>query len=212
MKKFRPILFSTPMVQSILKNVKNQTRRTKGLENINKNPSIYKYNGVLANNSIKHVFARLWKNNHVETIHIDCPYGQIGDVLWVRESFVKEGNSYLHRASHTLFEEFIKWKPSIHMPKDGARIFLEITDIKAERLQDISNDDAINEGVEKVISIGTEGCMYKDYVNDIPGVYYIAKVSFHSLWNKINGIKSWDANPWVWVIKLKKTQKPQNFI
>lgn len=231
MKKFRPILYSTPMVQSILNNLKNQTRRTKGLEFFNEAPQKYRYDG----NNQPDLLEPLDKNYHwFEFVGSDgkpmeayksvkCPYGQIGDILWVRESFAKDGNSYLHRASHALVDKFIKWKPSIHMPKEAARIFLEIINIRIERLQDISEADAKNEGVEtKPYGSFPFFCTIDYLAKQNPktgfrpgycadtGKQYIS--SFTSLWRKINGYQSWSDNPWVWVIEFKQIEKPQNFI
>jgi hypothetical protein len=95
----------------------------------------------------------------------------------------------------------ITWKPSIHMPKAACRIFLEITNIRVERLKDISEEDAVKEGVE-VVKTG-----YKDYITE--GSISDAYWSFYSLWYKINGRESWSSNPYVWVIEFKQIVKTQ---
>ena len=192
------------MVQSILNDLKNQTRRTKGLEYFNINPNRWRYDGqaqldpLVPVDKNYHWFEFIDKDGkELEAYQkVKCPYGQVGDVLWVRESFAKDVDSYLHRASHALVDKFIKWKPSIHMPKEAARIFLEITNIRIERLQDISRGDCMG-----------EGCPFQN----------IAKVTnpkhwFEILWQSINGESSWNSNPWVWVIEFKQIEKPQNFI
>ena len=109
----------------------------------------------------------------------------------------------------------MKWKPSIYMPKKRARIFLEVTNVRVERLKDISEEDAISEGIDK------KGDLYFNYVESegyfkksFPKEYFykeIPKVSFISLWAKINGIDSWIANPWVWVYEFKVVEKPKDF-
>ena len=219
------------MVQSILNNLKNQTRRTKGLDYFNINPNRCRYDGneqldpLVPVDKNFHWFEFVDKKGKPEEAYqkVKCPYGQIGDILWVRESFVKDGNSYLHRASHALVEKFIKWKPSIHMPKDAARIFLEITNIRIERLHDISEADAKNEGIEtKPYGSHPFFCTidYLSKQNPTTGFRpgYCAdtgkqyRSSFTSLWRKINGYQSWTDNPWVWVIEFKQIEKPQNFI
>ncbi|HEY9363866.1 MAG TPA: hypothetical protein VIQ00_11425, partial [Chitinophagaceae bacterium] len=142
-------------------------------------------------------------------IVVKCPYGKIGDVLWVRETSrinyeeynIPGGISFKkiieYKADYKNDTSIRKWKPSIFMPKAACRIFLEITDIKVERLQDISGEDAINEGV-KVTS------MWPLCIGD-------AYRAFKSLWQKINGKNSWEVNLFVWVISFRKINKPKNF-
>lgn len=101
-----------------------------------------------------------------------------------------------------------KWKPSLFMPKEACRIWLEVTNVRLERLQDISEEDAIAEGVisEKIDAIHK----WKDYSRQ--GYLPIAKFSFFSLWEKINGKESVSENPWVWVYEFKKVEMPINFL
>lgn len=100
----------------------------------------------------------------------------------------------------------LKWKPSIHMPKAAARIFLEVTNVRVERLQDISNDDVIAEGI-KVIDKDEAYLDYQGY----PVPFAEPRGSFFSLWTTINGQSSTDANPWFWVYEFKRIGKPANF-
>lgn len=101
----------------------------------------------------------------------------------------------------------LSWKPSIFMPFEAARIFLRVTNVRCERLQDITEDDAIAEGIEKVADYGTTG--YKLYTepdaaySDIDAIW-----SFESLWQSINGKDSWNENPWVWVYEFERIEKP----
>src|SRR5690606_30504160 len=148
----RPILFSTPMVQAILDGRKTQTRRTKGLEEINDflkgDPHNYSFleqkyfNGRLEQ--------RINVANQFFVIH---PKVNIGDIFWVRETFMDApnfedwgGEKYYYKASKS--EQFLNewkgnWKPSIFMPKEACRIFLKVTNMRVERLKDISEEDAI---------------------------------------------------------------------
>ena len=103
------------------------------------------------------------------------------------------------------------WKPSIHMPKEACRLFLQIKDIRVERLQDISEEDAKAEGIKYVIDKLTGYCGF-DYINDGYNLMTTPFNGFRSLWKKINGFQSWDDNPWVWVIEFEKIEKPENFI
>ena len=104
----------------------------------------------------------------------------------------------------------LKWKPSIFMPKAACRIFLEVTNVRVGRLNDISENDAIAEGVLKHSDFGSTGyILYTEpeaAYTDIDAVY-----SFQSLWESINGKQSWEANPWVWVYDFKRVEKPENF-
>jgi len=138
--KTRPILFSTPMVIAIDKDFKNQTRRTKGLEFFNESPEKYRYDG----NEQPDLLEPLDKDYHwFEFIGSDgrpmeayksvkCPYGKVGDILWVRESFVKDGDSFVYRATHKIIENFIKWNLDSYAKK-AARTFLKITKYKSRK-------------------------------------------------------------------------------
>jgi hypothetical protein len=161
---------------------------------------------------------------------VRCPYGQPGDVLWVRESWTENGLGYYRYSadytepSKALFDgksvpEKLrnKWKPSIHMPKSACRIWLRVKSVKAERLQDSSVQEAIAEGVRFVTHWKTQKPFYLDYsyytanaLSDCGG-FHNPKDSFHSLWATINGQESWPSNPWVWVVEFERIDKPTNF-
>jgi hypothetical protein len=120
-------------------------------------------------------------------------YGYPGDVLWVREKFIHVPNAIIRPYYYAADQDEImlasyKWKPSIHMPRAAARFFLKITNLRIERLNDITEEDAVAEGYE---SDGDES----------------AKIWFSMLWDKINGSGAWNANPWVWVIDFEWTIK-----
>jgi hypothetical protein len=168
---------------------------------------------------------------------IKCPYGKPGDQLWVRETWLRgcewDGDSDMPPAQIYYKADGIAqkmewydenredgirpggpaWKPSIHMPKAAARIWLEITDVRVERVQQISEEDAVAEGVRSCqLTCGWDSTMYKDYMADAsgygdPAVDYpltsTAVHSFSTLWQKINGANSWNNNSWVWVLKFR---------
>ena len=224
--KFIPILFSTPMVQAILEKRKDRTRRTKGLEKINISPTFFRYDRIDSDMVNKHWFEILSANGRPKEKYVDitCPYGQVGDVLWVRESYIPnyfDDYSHGYKANwNSVAAELVpkpKWKPSIHMPKAACRIFLKITEIKVERLNKISEEDAKKEGVEiryVLEKVGDEKPieMYKDYsFNEDGYLVYYASFSFQTLWQSINGKDSWEANPWVWVISFERIEKPTDF-
>ncbi len=148
-----------------------------------------------------------------------CPYGRRGDRLWVRETFIDlHGTGVEHRAdpdgplqryayaadyrpgSHSdeARKDFgLKHKPSIHMPRAACRILLEITDVRVERLQDISGDQAEAEGVDTA--------MCQQFLEISPSQHLCKEAVIHGfagLWQSTGG--DWDANPWVWVVEFKR--------
>jgi hypothetical protein len=129
-----------------------------------------------------------------------CPYGQPGDRLWVRETWAPHADMPTRAAIYrcdrggdyqdTTTPNF-RWSPSIHMPRWASRITLEIVSVRVERLNDISTEDAELEGCNRFV--------------DSSGSYD-ARVQFCELWESINGVGSWDLNPWVWVIEFKEAK------
>jgi hypothetical protein len=179
-----PILFSTPMVQAILAGRKTMTRR------------IFKDHPRLSSEDLSNINIKEWFKDFPDYLGSFCAYGKNGDLLWVREAFQHDGYGYLYKSYNSKLAD--KWKPSIHMPKVAALIWLRVTDISVERLKEISEDDAKSEGVE------INGRSWKDYF-DKTNDYGCgdAVSSFRSLWESINGKESWEANPWVWVISFE---------
>lgn len=216
---FKPILFSTEMVKAILSGSKVQTRRV-----VKPQPTNNDYSPTFFTDHFGKQFLEFRKSEVlVESKTWECPYGQVGDVLWVRETFAKiksleTGLTYsLTKADFEHYEnkliqgEKVKWKPSIHMPKEACRLFLKIKSIRVERLRDISEADAVYEGIEVIHFAEPSVPIFKRYdlkeklgtVNPI--------FSFESLWQKINGRQSLINNPWVWVIEFERIEKPENF-
>ena len=208
-----PILFSTPMVQAILENRKTMTRRTAGLEKINVEPDRYRYDGP--DEEGKLYFERLRSDGTYTGFYYPVKQRyQVGDKLWVKETFFyAEGDlGVTYKADYTE-EELktkpigMKWKPSLFMPKDYARIWLEVIGVCCERLHDITESDAIAEGIERWKESDIDWYRYKDYQADI-NWWLTARNSFISLWRKINGKGSWNKNPWVFVCEFKRIEKP----
>lgn len=217
--KERPILFSTPMVRAILEGHKTQTRRE-----IKHFGNLYHIDKLLCDwycSGDPYIQDGQWfwelQTDVDDSKHfpLKCPYGQPGDILWVRETWAHNpwsylgGCKYVYRSDYesfpkceigTTYPAIDKWRPSIFMPKEACRLFLEVTDVRAERLQDISEKDAIAEGIEK-----NKNEVYKDYLS---GEFYRhSKQSFLTLWTSINGKGSWESNPFVWVIAFKRIDK-----
>lgn len=217
--KERPILFSAPMVRAILAGTKSQTRRV-----VKPVPSTLVDGFYLPfkdepNN---------WHGFGGDLIHWygSCPYGQPGDRLWVRETWMpdppcdgtwgytawagcREGQIAAvpeqfrkpefcnYRASWPHKEDGMRWTPAIHMPRWASRITLEVTGVRVERLQDISEADALAEGIVQL----------RDGGFGLPaGEHYHAadpRISYWSLWEHINGTGSVEANPWVWCVAFR---------
>lgn len=194
--KEKPILFSTKMVQALLNGTKRQTRR---IMKPQLNDTGY--------------LSRDGNFEYNEGTIVKAKYN-IGDTLWVRETFIPPLGygtipCYIYKANNEHNELFNgRWKPSIFMPKKACRIYLEITDVKIEKLQDISKEDAIAEGIEVVVpnnEIKNVTC-YKDYEakNNLKSDFFCNPInSYQTLWNSINGKHAWLINPYVWVYKFK---------
>lgn len=192
--KEKPILFSDPMVRAILDGTKMQTRRVAKPVKHPDLGNLYEPGALVLEREPQHVIDR------------SCPYGQPGDRLWVREAFAhvlddKFGpvpDSIVYRADEGNSDWPHGWRPSIHMPRLASRILLEITGVRVERLQEISEADAIAEGI-------IDGGKYW-YGNPGKPAHKIAGPvnAYRDLWESINGPGAWAANPWVWVIEFKR--------
>lgn len=211
--KERPILLSAPMVRAALRSVnpKAQTRRI-----IKPQPMDGQFPRLV--NDEWGLY--LDRPNAGAYQHIGkCPYGKPGDRLWVRETFYAygywtkhysgekgkdvwhfndktlPGNYRFQRPADTLRRSVgsIGWfkRPAIFMPRIASRITLEITDVRVQRLQEISEEDAKAEGADPVT----------EEVSSDPAIRY--RAAFHSLWTSINGLTSWGENPWVWALSFQ---------
>jgi len=208
----RPILMSAPMVRACLDGSKTQTRRA-----IKKQPDAAL---VSAARLVDKVWC--WLSGHDGSIaakilgHGRCPYGQPGDRLWVRETwaynpdFGHNIHFICYRADPGCEYDVPKWRPSIHMPRGACRIELEVAGVRVERLQEISEADAIAEGIEPIKSYPGR---WKNYLApsmwDVPLLMSACTepwLSYGSLWDSINGAGAWDANPWVWVVEFKRVK------
>lgn len=142
-------------------------------------------------------------------------YGQPGARLWVRETHLPKASGTIYRADFSEFDAaglgglYGGWKPSIFCKREYSRITLEITGVRAERLHDISEQDALNEGVESWRAGWDEKTAATMFLQGTRARIEtcesgIAKRLYMLLWESINGAGSWDANPWVWVIEFKR--------
>jgi len=210
--KERPILFSGPMVRAILEGRKTQTRRA------------IKFEWCSSREALMHqaAFDPAYK----------CPYGKPGDRLWVRETWgmsfediVPTGRQFVsggtwgspsrpNRKPCVVFRadgdmpddspgETATWCPSIHMPRWVSRITLEIVSVRVERLNDISASDCKAEGIQ-IPRCGCEVCATQSIICTADAGEYV--MAYRELWESINGVDSWETNPWVWVIEFKEVK------
>lgn len=203
----RPIIFSGQMVRAILEGRKTQTRRVVSQRHIDQ----------METDTLKYSKAD----------YGICPYGQVGDRLWVRETWAVFWTEYEpdeesvwdvpHLIEYRAYAdtkypgewpddsgddpECAKWRPSIHMPRRASRIGLEIVKVRVERVQNITEEDAIAEGV-KVAA----GHMHAPLIPNAVMVPYTHRDAFNGLWDAINDKRGfgWDMNPRVWVIEFKR--------
>lgn len=187
----KPILFNTEMVRAILDGRKTCTRRiikAEKVDNVLNSPARKSNPDISDAQFIKCL--------------VDMKY-EPGDILYVRETWKKAPNGYFYYEDwqRNDIADFTKWKPSIHMPKEAARIWLKVTDVRVERLQEITLEQICREGVE---------IEYPYVLNGEEKIY-----AFSNLWNST--IKKsdldhygWDASPWVWVIEFERCEKPEN--
>lgn len=222
-QKQTPLLMKPELVLSTLEGVKRLTRRLNGLELINKCPGSWIFDGrVFTNHKLL--------DGKIQVVIPKCPFGIVGDLIWVREPwqhsnfpygpltdncFIFYQADYLDdplgvNLEHSTDGIRRKWKPSIHMRKASCRLWLEITAIRLERLWDITFEDAIAEGIYlKVIPKGHRGELDVGIRADKKTEVlfpYTPQQRFALLWDAINGVGSWDINPWVWVISFEKIE------
>jgi hypothetical protein len=205
--KERPILFSAPMVRAILEGRKTMTRR------------VIKDTGLYAIDERWHGIETATRERR--NLATQCKHGQPGDHLWVKETSIiapkhfatpdnycipdKEGDlryiQYIASESDTEAAGWYKLKksPSIFMPRWASRITLEITDVKVERLQDITENDALAEGIQEDAMAPMSHFICANGSSTREPVY-----AFETLWESINGPGTWDANPFVWAISFKR--------
>jgi len=207
--KEHPIIFKLDLVEAILSGKKTETRRIikpqpSEMEGVPPDPKEMNY---YCTDYPPGGWAYYWGEapwNSSKAIR--CPYGLVGDKLWVRETTYVDGTGYLrYKADEsTVFQTHPKgWDkpigrtiPSIHMPRWVCRLILEVIDIKVEILQDITLEGVIAEGFDLDLSL----CDTLELKRDAARGYFKIK------WNEINAKRgySWESNPWVWVVKFKK--------
>ena len=203
----KPILFNTEMVRAILDGRKTCTRRICKDANECTVPDMEFYNADRRTYAV-HNFVDKEHTEQLSTAERTCPICT-GDILYVRETWKKAPNGYYYYEDwqRNDIADVTKWKPSIHMPKEAARIWLKVTDVRVERLHEITEDGAKAEG-----AIDNRGFIHSPQ-NEYDRIH-TAREHFIRIWNST--IKKsdldrygWDANPWVWVIEFEWCEKPK---
>ncbi|HBQ4073287.1 hypothetical protein ACYJB9_12215 [Klebsiella pneumoniae] len=221
--KERGMIFNGEMVRAILDGRKTQTRR----------PIKWKQTRFTEIGEREDGSKWPWSEDaeHACDFWHPFPFGAVGDRIWVRETWAEAGASApdlkLYRANYpehvpSIYEnvppaEEIRWTPSIHMPRWASRILLEITGVRAERLNTISEEDAQCEGVHTEVwdqtvvarNYAARDKFFQFWSEDMP--HYVEmnqlyRSSFRSLWESNYGAQNWLANTWVWVIEFKRVE------
>lgn len=219
--KERGMIFNAEMVRAILDGRKTQTRRIMAIQPEHSELGLRR---VIDSKNGRDNGKYFWSQSDARGLKMrskvfGCPYGEVGDRIWVRETYqgplfdYEHMESYLEDSSKFYKPEFCVyradgkpapefydaddnlhcgWRPSIHMPRWASRITLEITDVRVERLRGLSEEDAKSEGI-----IPSAGGV-------LPGWEY--RINFRDLWMDIYGTNNWEANPWVWVIEFKRVE------
>lgn len=221
----RPMLFSAPMVRALLAGTKTQTRRVMRKQ--------FPADAVMAEipatdpigGWVVQGHSGLWWDDAASCFDdaVRCPYGQPGDRLWVRETHAivprtayrcsdgvqqtlrpdDDHDAAIYREGWSRSRGGFRWRPSIHMPRWASRITLEITSVRVERLQDISEADAMAEGCTE-----NHNGYFWGGPHAVSGLKQMATAvsAYRDLWESINGPGTWDANPWVWVVEFKRVE------
>lgn len=186
----KPILFNTEMVRAILDGRKTCTRRlVRFLPGENPQWTGYIRDGLML------------YNGRNEPCIMKAPY-QPGDILYARETWKKAPNGYYYYEDWQKDDiaDVTKWKPSIHMPKEAARIWLKVTDVRVERLQEITSEQICREGVE---------VEYPHVLNGEEKRYAFSRLWDSTIKKSDLDRYGWNASPWVWVIEFERCEKPE---
>lgn len=217
-----PILFNTEMVRAILEGRKTVTRRPVKPRPLAEVKVLYRKDGT-----------NIWRTNGADWWYeFRAPFTP-GDILWVRETWAEMPYGFVYRADGGEPEGWDpddRWRPSIHMPREAARLLLRVTEVRAERLQKITAEGALAEGIPDEWPMAPVYCPYCKGEGLVGALHpvslgYIevecpkcekATSRFASLWDSTvkpadRPIYGWDANPWVWVIEFERCERPEEF-
>lgn len=196
--KDRPILFSAPMVRALIDGRKTMTRRVV-------KPTIMGCTVGTYSDCQRGVYECVNVGDDGDPIDaqpIACPYGAPGHRLWVRETWMPNGPGVIHYRADIQqdMDSGLRWRPSIYMPRSASRLTLEITAVRVERVQQITDEDAVREGIVE----GLHGFYVPGIGEDHPGQCFVGpRYAFGNGWDKLHGPGAWDRNEWVWAIEFK---------
>ena len=216
MELIKPALFNTDMVRAILEGRKTVTRRA-----VKHQPSSsYELVRGMYRDGNGRLCAVFHSSEDIKSVY---PNYDRGDILWVRETWSISDGAYLYRAfpgvgmepdkqDAAMREMCLKWRPSIHMPREAARIVLRVTDVRVERLQEITAEGALDEGTD--VKFPEPKPSYISLAYTEMRLKPAARQSFSKLWDSTIKPKDlsaygWDANPWVWVIEFQRISKEE---
>ncbi|HEX8795475.1 MAG TPA: hypothetical protein VF765_31210 [Polyangiaceae bacterium] len=226
MSRERPLLFSAPMVRALVAGTKTQTRRIVRVDDTpiqHGDGPLFLQRGIPSNAAnVRHIGPYLKcdapKGSNTVSSRVPCPFGVVGDRLWVRETFAAPPGSTnrdeaVYRAdippeqngeerwARRHMPSSAPWTPPIHMPRWASRLTLEITAVGVERLQSITTQDACAEGVRHDGEWWLGG---KHPIKGTPKVFGDPRQAFESIWDELNGDRApWASNPWVWVLTFR---------
>lgn len=221
----KPILFSGPMVRAILEGRKTMTRRVipelagKDAWLVGRYKTLESPPGKVMLG--EHITFRYREDSgKFRDVHVPLRFRE-GDVLWVRETWcncatidsaLTNTDMYAYKADYEVSDVPWRWRPSIHMPKAAARLFLRVTDVRVERLQDMRHDEAAKEGI-RAFTDPQNGIVGFCWAEGVLNIYDMPKNptrAFEMLWNGIDAKRGhgWDANPWVWVNSFERCDRP----
>lgn len=199
-----PILFKPEMVKAIIQGEKTQTRRLNGLDIFNENPDLWRFESLVKHGDKGKVYTHAWfedldpNSNKKGSLFSRKPQYQGGDILWVRETWTTKHDRVYFKASDPTAFKYAPWRPGIHLKQKDARVYLEVIDVWVQRLQDITEEEAVAEGIK-----WNNGTPQSGYGVNGSTKHVYAISAFQELWENIHGAENWRKNPYVFRYTFK---------
>lgn len=197
--KIKPILFSTEMVRAILEGQKTVTRRVLKPQPLAEVTTLYRKEDT-----------NIWRTHGADWWYEFRAPSIPGDTLWVRETWSRvETGEYLYKADSEKPLSYLGWRPSIHMPKEAARLFMRVTGVRVERLQDIDVEGCRAEGISDCYK--TDSPVYLENLRKMAYPKVFAELWDSTIKPADRSIYGWEVNPWVWVIGFERCEEPEGW-